>query len=351
MTRPQLCEIITSAPPGAFYAFALDQDGQPWRSFVQFWPETETELRLGQTVKATLRADARDQGGYFLTSPSGQDVFLTPPKDVGLCLGQVLCLECVSEARQDKSARGVLVKTAGLDVSAYRAWRDSLLGDGMALPERSDPDTVMALRERLVMSRITLPGGGRLLIDRTRALTVMDIDSAGRRGKGSAGARALSLNQAAVVEAARQIALRDLGGLFVIDLVGPLNASSSQALREAFIATFQSVSPRQVICLKPSRLGLMEISIAWGACPADQRYYRSDGQETDIYTLLRQLERVERDMAMDPGRLYRLSLSQICYAAYLDNKTIIDRQMQERFSGRLEIARSQDGLSDEIVRR
>lgn len=85
--------------------------------------------------------------------------------------------------------------------------------------------------------RVPLPGGASLVIHETEALWAIDVNSGRMRGEDSLEDTALAVDLAAAAEAARQIRLRDLGGLVVVDFidcVDPLNrARVEAALREA----------------------------------------------------------------------------------------------------------------------
>jgi len=77
---------------------------------------------------------------------------------------------------------------------------------------------------------VTLPSGGSLVIDHTEALVSIDINSA-RATKGSdIEATALNTNVEAADEIARQLRIRDLGGLVVIGAAGPCTRTNRQDL-------------------------------------------------------------------------------------------------------------------------
>jgi ribonuclease E len=77
---------------------------------------------------------------------------------------------------------------------------------------------------------VPLPSGGELVIDHTEALTSIDINSA-RSTKGSdIEETALNTNLEAADEIARQLRLRDLGGLFVIDFIDMLANKNQRAV-------------------------------------------------------------------------------------------------------------------------
>ncbi len=106
---------------------------------------------------------------------------------------------------------------------------------------------------------VTLPAGGSLVIDHTEALVSIDINSA-RATKGSnIEATALTTNLEAADEIARQLRLRDLGGLIVIDFIdmGPQRNQREveNRLREAVRADRARVQIGKI-----SRFGLLEMS-------------------------------------------------------------------------------------------
>jgi ribonuclease E len=86
-------------------------------------------------------------------------------------------------------------------------------------------------------ARVPLPGGASLVIHETEALWAIDVNSGRMRGEDSLEETALAVDLVAAAEAARQIRLRDLGGLVVVDFIDcvePENrARVEAALRDA----------------------------------------------------------------------------------------------------------------------
>ena len=68
-------------------------------------------------------------------------------------------------------------------------------------------------------TRLSLPSGGGLVIEATEALTAIDINSGSFTGAANIAATALQTNIEAAAEVARQIRLRNIGGLIVIDFI------------------------------------------------------------------------------------------------------------------------------------
>jgi len=91
--------------------------------------------------------------------------------------------------------------------------------------------------ETAFQREVTLPSGGVIVIDMTEALTAIDINSSRATKGGDIEETAFNTNMEAAVEIARQLRLRDLGGLIVIDFID-MHANKHQrevenALREA----------------------------------------------------------------------------------------------------------------------
>src|ERR671918_816324 len=67
--------------------------------------------------------------------------------------------------------------------------------------------------------RVWLPSGGHIVIDRTEAMTVIDVNTGKFVGKSTLEETVLRTNKEAAVEVARQLRLRDIGGIIVIDFI------------------------------------------------------------------------------------------------------------------------------------
>ena len=106
---------------------------------------------------------------------------------------------------------------------------------------------------------ISLRSGGSIVIDPTEAMTTIDINSA-RSTKGKdIEETALKTNLEAAKEIARQLRLRDVGGLIVIDFIDMQNEDSQNKVENAFRRAVSSDRARIQIA-SISRFGLLEIS-------------------------------------------------------------------------------------------
>lgn len=107
---------------------------------------------------------------------------------------------------------------------------------------------------------VTYKHGAYMIIEHTEALHVVDINS-GNRSKSPDGqeANALDVNLGAADELARQLRLRDMGGIIVVDFIDMALAESRQKLYERMVENMRSDRARHNI-LPLSKFGLMQIT-------------------------------------------------------------------------------------------
>ena len=107
---------------------------------------------------------------------------------------------------------------------------------------------------------VSYKSGAYLIIEHTEALHVVDVNS-GNRTKNANGqeANALEVNLGAADELARQLRLRDMGGIIVVDFIDMNEAENRQKLYERMCANMQKDRARHNI-LPLSKFGLMQIT-------------------------------------------------------------------------------------------
>lgn len=107
---------------------------------------------------------------------------------------------------------------------------------------------------------VSYKNGAYLIIESTEALHVVDVNS-GNRAKNANGqeANAIEVNLGAADELARQLRLRDMGGIIVVDFIDMGEAVNRQKLYEKMCANMQKDRARHNI-LPLSKFGLMQIT-------------------------------------------------------------------------------------------
>jgi ribonuclease G len=106
----------------------------------------------------------------------------------------------------------------------------------------------------LTRPQVPLPGGGSLVIERTEALWAVDVN-AGERGN------ALEVNREAAFELARQLRLRNVGGIVVVDFVNMRGRGDAERLLAALTAAVDG-DPVQTHVYGLSKLSLVELARA-----------------------------------------------------------------------------------------
>lgn len=106
---------------------------------------------------------------------------------------------------------------------------------------------------------VPLPSGGSIVIDHTEALVAIDVNSARSTRGSDIEETALRTNLEAADEVARQMRLRDLGGLIVIDFID-MEVTRNQRGVEQRIKDALHIDRARVQAGKISRFGLMELS-------------------------------------------------------------------------------------------
>jgi ribonuclease E len=106
---------------------------------------------------------------------------------------------------------------------------------------------------------VNLPSGGAIVIDHTEALVSIDVNSARATRGGDIETTAFNTNKEAAEEVARQLRLRDLGGLVVVDFID-MEASKHQREVEDTLRDAMKFDRARVQLGKISRFGLMELS-------------------------------------------------------------------------------------------
>lgn len=116
--------------------------------------------------------------------------------------------------------------------------------------------------EAILSRRVDLPSGGYLVIDHTEALTIIDVNTGSFTGRGKARGLEETIthtNLEAAEEAVRQIRLRDIGGIIVIDFIDMARASNRDAvLKTMRKALDEDRTKTHVVEISP--LGLVEMT-------------------------------------------------------------------------------------------
>ena len=158
------------------------------------------------------------------------------------------------------------------EVSPRSRSRVELYADPIPVFERYNIERQI---EQLFQRRVPLPSGGEIVIDETGALTAIDVNTGGHRGKDGAkdGNFITQANLEAVTEAARQIKLRNLGGLIMIDTIDMKNPKDRKKVFDTLRDAMEDDRAKHQI-LPISQLGVLQMT----------RQRHTESNTTSMYT-------------------------------------------------------------------
>jgi ribonuclease G len=263
--------------PGRFVVFLPHGEGVRTS---KRWPSNDARC---QAMRARLREAAPRLGGWLLrvSARTAQDPdSLLMETERMAASWQALA----AEIDRDPHRIGVIMEGPGamerilleepITPGALAAWTLSdadLLSRARALAQTLAPDLAALPRLHpsaqplfdhadldgqwlaLIDRKVPLPGGGWLAFDRTEAMMVVDVNS------GDQGGQPLVVNLAACREIARQIRLRNLGGVIIVDFISMRRPADQEALIAAMTGAVAD-DPAGVEVHGLSKLGLMELT-------------------------------------------------------------------------------------------
>lgn len=113
--------------------------------------------------------------------------------------------------------------------------------------------------ETIYQHEVRLPSGGSIVIDHTEALVSIDVNSSKATKGGDIEETALNTNKEAAAEVARQLRLRDIGGLIVIDFIDMLDSNNQREVEQSLRSALKTDRAR-IQTGRISRFGLLEMS-------------------------------------------------------------------------------------------
>ena len=181
--------------------------------------------------------------------------------------------------------------------------------------------------ERALSRRVDLKSGGYLIIDQTEALTTVDVNTGGFVGGRNFDDTIFKTNLEAAQVAARQLRLRNLGGIIICDFID----MESQEHRDAVLEEFKKTLARdhtRITVNGFSALGLVEMTrkrtreslahVLCEPCPTCQGRGEVKTAQTVCYEILREILREARQFN---AREYRILASQQVIDQFLDEES------------------------------
>ncbi|MHA1151165.1 MAG: ribonuclease E/G [Alphaproteobacteria bacterium] len=187
-------------------------------------PQAEKGVRLtGCRLSAGLRADAERLSPPALLRAAEDpfEVALAAAPQTGAIVPDAIVIDdpaCFAHAQARLAARPELLDRLSLDLEPETPF---------------ERDGVEAAIEALLEPRVALASGGHLLVEPVRTLTAIDVNSGAAEGAGGPAVQALAVDLEAAAEIPRQLRLRGLSGLIVIDFLALREEAARKRVTEA----------------------------------------------------------------------------------------------------------------------
>lgn len=247
--------------------------------------KVEDEEARRQLKDVAAKLDLPDGCGVILRTNALAQTKVTLGRDLAALLR--VWKRVQTEARQGKGTR-LLYSDQGLILQALRDHLDASIEEVLVDDERAHEQALEYLQafaprgkarlvrytervplfsryglepqiDRIYDRTVPLPGGGSIVIDRTEALTAIDVNS----GRGSRGPTqeetAVQTNLEAANEVARQLRLRDLGGLVVVDFIDMRSIKYQRRIEKALKDAMKADRARSSVG-RISPNGLLEVN-------------------------------------------------------------------------------------------
>ena len=306
MTSDGTGRLLVSRLPGEVRAARLDEAGRLQDLRIE---RGDGGLQAGSRHRGRIRRIDRALDAAFVDIGAAEPGFLPLGKAPdGVAEGQALCLEVT---RAPSPGKGAKLTARGVQQSDGPA--PALLEAASGLqgwiarqgpkPEESGPcfpDEIEAEIEALLEPIVELPGGARLVIEPVSSMTAIDLDSGGDT-RGS-----LEIDLEAAAEVPRQLRLRNLSGLIVVDFLGLERRDERRRVTERLAEGFAADSePVEAATMTAS--GLVEIARRRAGPALHETMFDPAARRRDVLSMAYEALRAVAAAPPSPSAELRLS--------------------------------------------
>ncbi len=342
--------------------------------------KAESDAQRKELKKAMASLDLAEGVGYIVRTAALDQTREELERDYHYL---IRLFESIKELEQKSKAPALIYKESNLMIRSIRDYfttdmDEVLIDDTQVFKEAKDffqmvmPEQVKLVKlhqerrpifsryqiedqiETLSRNKVSLPSGGSIVIDPTEALVAIDVNSGKMASEKGVEATATKTNLEAAEEVGRQLRLRDLGGLIVIDFIDMRDRKNNRLVENQVKKSLENDKAR-VNVGRISKFGLLEMSrqrikatLTQGShlpCPHCNGTGELKSPETQAVALLRkihasaakgQVSRVEAQLPLE-------------VAAYLLNNSreeLVD--MERRYQLQIHIHGNRDFLADQV---
>jgi ribonuclease E len=342
--------------------------------------KAESDAQRKELKKAMSSLDLAEGVGYIVRTAALDQTREELERDYRYL---IRLFESIKELEQKSKAPALIYKESNLMIRSIRDYfttemDEVLIDDAQVFKEAKDffqmvmPDHVKLVKlhqerrpifsryqiedqiETLSRNKVALPSGGSIVIDPTEALVAIDVNSGKMASERGVEDTATKTNLEAATEVGRQLRLRDLGGLIVIDFIDMRDRKNNRAVENQVKQSLENDKAR-VSVGRISKFGLLEMSrqrikaaLTEGSylpCPHCNGSGHLKSPESQAVALLRKIH-----ASAAKGQVSRVDAQlPLEVAAYLLNNNREDLvEMERRYQLQIHIHGNRDFLSDQV---
>ncbi len=342
--------------------------------------KAESDAQRKELKKAMASLDLAEGVGYIVRTAALDQTREELERDYRYL---IRLFESIKELEQKSKAPALIYKESNLMIRSIRDYfttdmDEVLIDDTQVFKEAKDffrmvmPDQVKLVKlhqerrpifsryqiedqiETLSRNKVALPSGGSIVIDPTEALVAIDVNSGKMASEKGVEATATKTNLEAAAEVGRQLRLRDLGGLIVIDFIDMRDRKNNRLVEDQVKKSLENDKAR-VNVGRISKFGLLEMSrqrikatLTQGShlpCPHCNGTGELKSPETQAVALLRKIH-----ASAAKGQVSRVNAQlPLEVAAYLLNNNREELvEMERRYQLQIHIHGNRDFLADQV---
>ena len=196
--------------------------------------------------------------------------------------------------------------------------------------------------------KVHLKSGGSLIIEAAEAMTVIDVNTGKFTGKSNLEETILKTNLEAAEEVARQLRLRNIGGLIVIDFIDMAFHTNRQKLFRSFEKFLKERDKFQSVVLKISEFGLVQMTRKRSGktlvqqltenCPTCKGLGFVKSMQTESYTILQKIKKELKTKTSDKEIVIHLNPAIFDYITHTEYNAILC--LEKEFNCKITLLRS-----------
>jgi ribonuclease G len=205
--------------------------------------------------------------------------------------------------------------------------------------------------DKALERKVWLKSGGYLVIERTEALTAVDVNTGRYVGKKNQNETILRTNLEAAEEVVRQLRLRNIGGLIIIDFIDMEQSGDRQRVYETLQEAVRQKDKAQTKILQISELGLVEMTrkrsresleqLLCSPCPHCEGTGSTKSAATVSYEILRKVQNSSTFPAESPRVVVKTSSAVAAFLSDSENRVL---DQIEKAIGRRIIIKAQEAF-------